>query len=163
MKSSLLFFPFSFAPLYRVVVSTRNNFESETQEEDWARFLFHSKRSESAVSRQRQRLHPDLNAYATREPRHPWSFLFDADLVSWKLSFRATPRNHRPPPPKSRPLSLIEIKSCHETIRGRKQPSSSLPTLIIAIDKDSLLYDSFLESSGEKAADRASPPGLLPR
>lgn len=71
MKSSLLFFPFSFAPLYRVVVSTRNNFESETQEEDWARFLFHSKRSESAVSRQRQRLHPDLNAYATREPRHP--------------------------------------------------------------------------------------------
>lgn len=140
MKSSLLFFPFSFAPLYRVVVSTRNNFESETQEEDWARFLFHSKRSESAVSRQRQRLHPDLNAYATREPRHPWSFLFDADLVSWKLSFRATPRNHRPPPPKSRPLSLSNPYRNKIVSRNDSRKEATLPTLIIAIDKDSLLY-----------------------
>lgn len=89
--------------------------------------------------------------------------------ISFRGNFRFVPhreiivlhrQNHAPSPFRT----LIEIKSCHETIRGRKQPSPSLPTLIIAIDKDNLLYDSFLESSGEKAADRvASPPGLLPR
>lgn len=149
----LPFFSFPFAPFYHVVVTTRNNFESETQEELWGHDSYFTRNVAN-----RPYLEND-NAYIPilMRTRHAnldirWSFLFDADLVSWKLSCH---RNHRPRQ-NHRPLL--------STMKSYRSKLFTLATLIIA----TILFirARFLESEVARRLQtdkRASPPGLLPR
>lgn len=159
----LPFFSFPFAPFYHVVVTTRNNFESETQEELWGHDSYFTRNVAN-----RPYLEND-NAYIPilMRTRHAnldirWSFLFDADLVSWKLSCHRNHRprqNHRPLPPFN-----DEIVSSKTSYSKKGATLFTLATLIIA----TILFirARFLESEVARRLQtdkRASPPGLLPR
>lgn len=156
----LPFFSFPFAPFYHVVVTTRNNFESETQEELWGHDSYFTRNVAN-----RPYLEND-NAYIPilMRTRHAnldirWSFLFDADLVSWKLSCH---RNHRPRQ-NHRPLPFQRWNRIVENVVFEEGGNLVHPRH--SYHRDNTFYTGTVSRirSGEKATDRASPPGLLPR